>query len=264
MDMSSDKCYTGKENWLFLGNDYDHCVDTLIGNWKPTKEEVNSQLHFFEDINNIVKEFNAEFYMIIGPDKSSVYEEYLPPYINPSADKVSENLVGNLKKHDIDVFHAIDCIRDNKNRGILYYKTDTHWNALGAYVALDGFFKAMFHTGLPECTFTEAGKFYGDLIDIGGYSYFQVEEGDNFVFTWRDEHLKPFVDKSVLVLGDSFSLALMPYLEGVFKGVHRIHYTQVIKNNDAGMLKTYLSSLEKKPDIVLWVQVERIFVYWAM
>ena len=264
IDINLDKCYTGKDNWLFLGNDYDHCIDTLVGTWKPSEEEEKSQLRFFMNVNDVINEFGAEFYMIIGPNKSSVYEEYLPPHIIPSEFKVSDKLVDNLKKHNIRIFNAIDCIKDNKKLGLLYYKTDTHWNALGAYVALDGFFKEMFHAALPECTFTTADKFYGDLVSIGGYRSFPVEEGDNVIAAWKDKDHVPVMDKTLLVLGDSFSLALMPYPESVFKDVHRVHYDQIIKNNDVGALKTYLSSLEAKPDMVLWVQVERIFAHWAM
>ena len=71
-------------------------------------------------------------YLMIGPDKASVYVRHLPKWAAPQPPTRADLLTTNVP-HMVDttatpktqVAHADD----------LYYRTDTHWNALDAWQA---------------------------------------------------------------------------------------------------------------------------------
>lgn len=263
-DQNPNKCYRGRDNWLFLGNDYDRCVDALTGKWKPSAQELANQLQFFTEVKKIVQESGAEFHMLIGPNKSTIYPEYLPPLTFPAKKRCITPAVEQLKAGGISIFDSTETLLENKDKGLLYFRSDTHWNNLGAKVALERFLKETGLAVLPSVELVPAKKHKGDLVNIGGYKNFPLATGDNFTPHWVDESEKKVSDKTVLVLGDSFSGALMYYLSGMYKNVYRIHYKQVaIKKSKMSTLANYLQKLEKKPDIVLWIQVERIFAHWG-
>lgn len=82
--LDMDKCYRGKDNWLFLGNSYAHCVDKLIGKISLSRDELNNQIEYYTRILNLSKINGSELFIFIGPNKSTIYPEFLPPVIIPS------------------------------------------------------------------------------------------------------------------------------------------------------------------------------------
>lgn len=263
-DLDPGKCYRGKDDWLFLGNDYDRCVDALTGTWIPSKAQREAQVRFFKGIDNIVRSCGAEFHMLIGPNKSTIYPEYLPPLTFPAKKRAISPLVEQLKAKGISIFDSAEHLLNNKDKGLLYYRSDTHWNHLGAKLAFEGFLAQSRMAELPGVILAPQGPYRGDLVSIGGYRKFPLTKGDSFHPRWKVEGHKPAIDKNVLVLGDSFSGALMYYLEGIFTKVHRVHYNKVAsRNKDVNNVLDYIKKLDKKPDIVIWVQVERIFTHWG-
>ena len=106
---------------------------------------------------------------------------------------------------------------------LLYYKTDTHWNAVGALIGLDGIFEAL---GMPTLAPEEypvevSGTTTGDMANVAAlYAVLPPEEtyqvpGYDTLFE-KD-------DRIVRVIGDSFSEYYMPYLEARFQGCWREH-----------------------------------------
>lgn len=263
-DQNPNKCYRGKEDWLFLGNDYDRCVDALTGVWTPSAQQRSNQIKFFTEVEKTVRACGAEFHMLIGPNKSTIYPEYLPPLTFPAKKRCISPAVEALKAKGISIFDSAETLLKNKDKGLLYYRSDTHWNHLGAKIAFEAFLNQTEVGKLPPVNLVPQKEHRGDLVNIGGYKKFPLKKGDNFAPRWVDSANKASSDKTVLVLGDSFSDALMYYLEGMYKDVHRIHYDKlVIRSTDMPKLTKYIQEMKKKPDIVLWVQVERIFAHWG-
>lgn len=263
-DLNTDKCYRGKDNWLFLGNSYDRCVDALTGKWTPSKNHLSNQVDFFTTVKNTVEATGAEFHILIGPNKSTIYPEYLPPLIFPAEERFISRLIKILEDCGISITDPTSYLITKKNENLLYYRSDTHWNNIGAKIALDYLLNKTRIATMPAVKFEIHQKYRGDLINIGGYKNFPIYKDDNFTASWTDSSHEPFIDKTVLVLGDSFSGALIYYLKGIYKHVYREHYGKIVKNiTDIPNITAYINSLEKKPDIILWIQVERIFAHWG-
>ena len=259
--LDTDKCYRGKENWLFLGNSYAHCVDKLQGSVTLSSDSLKCQTKEYEEIHDAAKNCGAEFFIFIGPNKSSIYPEYLPPVIVPGQRRFIVPLLDTLNDAGINVYDPTARLIAKKNEGLLYYRTDTHWNAKGAYEAFEGFRKWAVLPPLPPFSLTGVSPHYGDLVNLGGYKKFPLSAGDAFALEWDispDLHkegsfttnAEAVSDKKAWIFGDSFAEALEPYLTATFKEVHFFKH---------GDFQTVVSSQLPKPDFILWIIVERNF-----
>ena len=259
--LDMDKCYRGKENWLFLGNSYAGCVDTLQGSITLSDNTLKRLTEKYEKNRDAAQKYGAEFFVFVGPNKSSIYPEYLPPVVVPAKLRFISPLLESLNKVGVEVYDPTDHLIEAKPSGILYYRTDTHWNALGAHVAFEGFRKRAGLPALPPLSLEEAPVYRGDLVSIGGYEHFPLSTGDNFALRWRvptfllekdgliiNTHAAS--EKTAWVFGDSFADALKPSITAMFKEVRFFKH---------GEFEASMSSQLSKPDMVLWVIVERNF-----
>ena len=262
IDMMPGKVYYGRNDWLFLGNDYDRTVDVLEGTARYDAATIERQADFFASLRDAARSLGADFFMLIGPNKSSVYPEHLPPHVFPAKDRAITPLMKSLQARDVQVYDPTDLFLASKDSGLLYWRSDTHWNQLGISLALEGFFAQTGRNWKLPAFHLEPGPVHrGDLVNIGGYRFFPLKPGDNWVPRWEEETPAPPHDKTVLVIGDSFSEGIMPWLERMFGKVTRIHYYKAFAHKrDAETLLAYLETLDEKPDILFWVQVERGFV----
>jgi hypothetical protein len=78
---------------------------------------------------------NVKFYFCVAPNKNSFYQEFLPVEgmkLPRRIDLVREKLRDTYK---IDMIDLRDSLLPYKNSTTLFYKTDTHWNEYGAFLA---------------------------------------------------------------------------------------------------------------------------------
>ena len=259
--LNTDRCYRGKENWLFLGNSYGRCVDKLQGGVTIPGNALKQQTEKYGRIRDAAEKRGAEFFVFIGPNKSSIYPEYLPPVVVPAQRRFISPLLDSLSGRGVNVYDPTDRLIGAKAVGILYYRTDTHWNARGAHEAFEGFRERVGLPALPPLSLDEAPAHGGDLVDIGGYESFPLSVGDNFALHWgiplalHEEdglitNTHAASGKTAWVFGDSFAGALRPYITAMFKEVRFFEH---------GEFKTAISSRLPAPDMVFWVIVERNF-----
>jgi hypothetical protein len=260
-NLNMDKCYRGKENWLLLGNSYASCVDKLQGKVNLSGDALKSQTEAYRKIRDAAEKLGAEFFVFIGPNKSSIYPEYLPPIVVPARQRFISPLLDLLDGIGVKVYDPTDQLIKAKPNVLLYYRTDTHWNAYGAHEAFQGFREMSGLPALPSLSFSEAPALSGDLVDICGYKSYPTSIGDNFTLHWsvspslHEEdglitNTHPTSEKTVWVFGDSFANALRPYITATFKEVRFFRHDE---------FEAAMSSQLPKPDMILWVIVERSF-----
>jgi len=260
-NLNMDKCYRGKEDWLFLGNSFGHCVERLQGKIVFSTPALKRQTERYAMIRDAAENSGAEFFIFIGPDKSSVYPEYLPPVLVPAQRRFISPLLEALSGAGVKVYDPTARLAGEKSGELLYYRTDTHWNARGAYEAFEGFRTWAGLPELPPLSFDKAPAYDGDLLVIGAYTSFPLSVGDNFTLDWsvplslHDEgdvitNARAVSEKTAWVFGDSFAAALRPYMAATFKDV------RFFKHED---FEAAMVSQLSKPDMILWVIVERNF-----
>lgn len=271
--------YRGKDDWLFLGNAYDNTVAKLMLGIVPTKSEIEDTKKLFLEIANTGAQSNTKIVLILGPNKSSIYPEYLPDTLKPSPIKYSSFFLNSLKDvPNLAVYNPTeDFLRLKNTEGILYWMTNTHWNEKGAFLAYSGFSK-LFGLPVPQVEFKHGSIHSGDLIDIAKLKKFPLHAEDNWDVIWTNTPVwteteipnqektqfgvasivtnqNSLSDQYIWVVGDSFTESLRKYFNATFKEVHYIgHWDRKLKE-----LPDDLARADRKPDMVIIVRVERSF-----
>lgn len=272
--------YKGKGDWLFLGNQYDNCVAKLKLSKIPPPKELNATKELFSKIAETASSYDIKVILILSPNKSSIYPEFLPDTITPSTKKYSSFFLDSLKDiPNLTIYDPTDDLLKSKaSNGILYYMTDTHWNNKGSFLSYAGFSKLL-GLPIPEVTFEQSSTVHhGDLIDISGMQDFPLHPEDNFDVVWkhtpklletRIDHSKqttfglpsvvtnsnPLSNMYIWVIGDSFTVSLKKYFNATFKEVRYVgHWSDKLKE-----LPNELVNAEIKPDMIVITRVERSF-----
>ncbi|MDR0828077.1 MAG: acyltransferase family protein [Desulfovibrio sp.] len=279
------KAFIGNDGWLFLGNDYDSCLDKLTGEISPaiTAHSESSS----SSIIALLKQYDGiKKIIFIGPNKSTIYPEHLPTDIRPSSHRYISPILQKFQESGIDVFDPTEVLLKAKNDKLLYYRTDTHWNNFGAYLAVQGllmhldFTPEMIDKAFGNLDFTSGPPHNGDLINIGKFELKAVA-GDNFVPVWRLPHgdltliesngaqkslpslasVGPGLDTPIRIMnpnaagnlkvwifGDSFSVAASPFFNAMFAETLYLH---------RGSKSLLLEG--SPPDLIIYEGVERDF-----
>ena len=131
-----EKVAEGKEGWLFNAYQYlkDYRSKELF-----SKEDLKKMATALEYRQKWLNARGIKFYMAVVPNKASIYEEYIPGFVyrvhgTSKYDQLKDYLEENSTFNLIDVK---DVIYKNKKDPLLYYKTDPHWNNLGAFMAYE-------------------------------------------------------------------------------------------------------------------------------
>lgn len=82
-----------------------------------------------------------EFRIMVGPDKDSIYPEFLPDWVDPAKDQLTDILARSLSPNlYVNLYPPLLATKAEyakKERPLnVYYPTDSHWNWLGAWAAM--------------------------------------------------------------------------------------------------------------------------------
>ena len=118
-----NKTLIGKNEYLFLIND--SCRELEVHNDNLC---IVANNFYNKYILNIDK-----FLLIVFPNKSYIYKQYLPDNYNLQYRPAFDKYKNYLKKNILDGYDAL------KDKDDCYYKTDTHINLKGAYIVYKEF-----------------------------------------------------------------------------------------------------------------------------
>ncbi|MDB2574411.1 acyltransferase family protein [Planktomarina temperata] len=275
---TSSRWYEGTDNWLFLGNSYGDTVAKLTLASEPSIEEITELRNTFQNLATVGETVNTQIALLVGPNKSSVFTEMLPSEISVSPTRYVNFFLRGLEEIDnLTVYDpTIDFLHSKETEGLLYYRTDTHWNDKGAFVAFNNLLIRLGYEG-PKVEFSSMPTSGGDLIEISELRNFPLENDDtwlpsidhsyelirtetnNVTDTFGKQEIvynsNPILNQKVWVVGDSFTRALKPYLEATFREVHYLgHWNERLNH-----LSDDLQNASEKPNLVLVIRVERSF-----
>ncbi|MCO7538109.1 MULTISPECIES: alginate O-acetyltransferase AlgX-related protein [Pseudomonas] len=139
LSLDPESVMVGKSGWLFLGDGY---AKTLtVKRFLPTDvDEVLAKniIANAQDWNSwFVSRGVRAYRIVIGPDKDSIYTEYLPDWAKPSLFTITDQ-IADIGGEALVIFPKRQ-LMDAKDRFTpsLYYKTDTHWNLIGGSIAFE-------------------------------------------------------------------------------------------------------------------------------
>ena len=238
----------GRDNWLFYDEDYTpgHLHFASLYGKDPF---VPSDLQTIADNLTAVRKHLAAcripFYLVIAPDKQTIYPEKLQMPPPSGATTQADQLDAYLRAADpqlrvIDLRGPVKAAKPTQTYD-LYYRTDTHWNQLGAFFGYQAIAKRLLRDGvLAAAPWAEldgynikrtpyaGGDIAVNLLDLPGYFRDYVMQLDSKQ-PWQTRQITPQgwpadVNNSflatesatgsgnLLLYRDSFSDSLMPFL----------------------------------------------------
>ena len=232
-------------------------------------EELQRNLKHLVALRDACESNGIRFYYMILPDKNKIYGEMVPYFtkIRPDSESRAAQWVRYIRENsDIKVIYPVEEFKKLKNRELIYYKTDTHWNKAGAYYGYQELFKVL----QKEFPRLQCRKPWKVLIEKGHRGDMNVLSPD-FVPQDKTHYNCPVPEPpfqkihnqkidydfsnpsgtySLFLLRDSFSNNLLPFLYSSFNRV-RSTWRYALRPGEALQLK------QKKVDILILEHVER-------
>ena len=232
----NQKVIEGRKKWLFYYAENSEAY--YIGSNVLSDEEMDSYASRIKILSELCEKNGIEFQMIIMPNKEQVYDEYMPNYTIQNEYKRTQRLVDHIKQTTgIEVMYILEEMREAKKYGQLYYKNDTHWNELGAYIGVQLLYEriGVAKTPVEELEYSKIEKEGGDLISLGALNAEDYVGDNGYDIKYKEditysEYEKEYVDESgkkykckyirsnasddrkFVLISDSFRMAMLPYI----------------------------------------------------
>lgn len=272
----------GPHNWLFFRGDGE---EFAIRHWPLySQSQLQDWGTMLEQRRAWLAKRNIKFLLVLTPTKSSIYPELVPAAWKPLSDQTRSSQLCEYLQHStkVDCLNLQPSVWQAKSFGRLYFKTDTHWNPLGAYFG----YKAMIthiHKLFPHVPIidlrdvnkTSMPSFHGDLLGIAGLGGDVIEDiYDDYKPKLKQSRLSanpgnpppqphkrlPFATEqdnlvlpSVYFMHDSFLLGQMPFISESFR---RAYFDW-----RPGFDFDTKPILSEKPDLVVQEMTERYLTY---
>ena len=269
----------GKHGWLIYNSPTDGVsLKDYCGNANFSESELKQIKSRIIFIHEELKKRKIHFLIVVAPNKHTIYPEYLPFNIRqPQGKKTRLDQVAQaLNNSDVDFIDLRFCLQDKKKHTDypLYYRTDTHWNDLGAFFAYEEILTHLRRTypgikqlGLDDFIVrSENNRGTGDMayfLNLQGLmSDTRIQLMPKMKFTAVPVPMTgmgqiifqvPNLDLPVLVMfRDSFTTPLIPYLsesfsKSIYIGGQKINFPVIEREKPAivicELVERYLGNL---------------------
>ena len=128
----SETVLIGSEGWYFIT--INNSVDDHTGMIDMKEHELKSIRENLEYKRDYIESKGGKFYLVVLPDKMSVYSRYMP-YLNEGGNPTRFDQI--LKYCDGSGLEIVDMRKELIARSegeLVYQKTDSHWNKNGGFV----------------------------------------------------------------------------------------------------------------------------------
>jgi alginate O-acetyltransferase complex protein AlgJ len=264
----------GEEGWLYFSG------DLSIQNYQKTpafnRGNIKRLTELLNKINDQTRAYGGELIVVISPDKSTIYPQYMPDEIKVIGHASNlDRLFEYADKHsDIQMLDLRPVLSEASRSEQVYYKTDTHWNCLGGFYAsneilskVSDFYPDIQPYALEDFTFSATSK----MMDVPAMMGWDVEEKIIYVKPRFETSLSSVQANELhpkkqpleitnngrkdlpelMVFHDSFYGCLSIFLEPNFSRTISTHFMDA-------ELQDYLELISsEKPDIVIIEFVER-------
>lgn len=271
----------GTDNFLYYCEKEDgNPIVDYQGYIQLTEDDLESIYFSIKNFYEWLKQKKILFYLIVVPDKQSIYYDKLPEKIKKIDRTSADQIIDYLTKKGIPVIDLRQPLLEAKSLSNLdiYFKTDTHWNSLGAYIAYRSIIKNLLKYNIKIKPINIDIQIIDEkqIIKHGGTGELYVMmklKNDPYIYDIALEHPtsytieypegeKPYpkiiITKSnksnleVVIYRDSFFQSLIPYISNNFKYAYYLwDYLHISKKIKKSIIE------EINPDIVILESAER-------
>jgi len=273
----------GKNGWLFYKTDTFgiSLIDDFRGLITLTPLQLEAMRIHLETKRNWLESRGIKYLYILVPNKQSIYPEYLPDNFNQvKSNTQAGQLLNYLKKNsDFRILDLRPVLLEAKNKEpFLYYRTDSHWNRRGAYIAcksIMGRIQELFpdlkiteEADIVMNTRNESGKDLATLMglpgiiekDVPSVTLKSINTSQNFEPEWAlkswPNWIQPFETSNkhamlrAVVFRDSFMDIMLPFFSEHFNKA-----AYIASKFDYSILEHLIKKIQ--PDIVIEEGIER-------
>lgn len=135
LDSQTDAVIIGADGWLFDGDEMSD-YKRLVTLDKSDLQKIRDNLRSLE---TMLTANGAQLYIMLTPDKSTVYEDKIPAYIRRNnTDSLLEQIDSHLYKYsELKVINVTDALTAEKTDNDVYYFADNGINQRGAFVSVN-------------------------------------------------------------------------------------------------------------------------------
>ncbi len=219
----------GDDGWLFFAE----TLDDYLGNDTLSNEEIEDINKTLTLIDEYAKNNGTKFIFTVAPNKSSIYNEYMPWHYLKSENPTNADLINQRVSEDIylNLFSTLE----PTNRDT-YLKEDSHWNNHGALLAFN---EVIEKYGIEETNFNilseeTKSEHEGDLTtmlypkstDMDEQIYHEFDR--DYEYVGRFKSLDDITIRTqsetgkddILIMRDSFGNFWLDYFARQFNTVH--------------------------------------------
>ena len=268
--MNDKSVMVGRNDWLFVF-DFLNYYSLYTGEKDLPKRDLSARANVLQKLQDLCDKNNTTFAYLIAPAKYQVYPEYLQSLEVVDETKPTQKIVDYLTENTTStVIYPIDEISSVNRYYQTYFRYDSHWNQIGAYVGTEVLYRnlGLEITPLNDLKISldeseETG--WMDLLPLTGMerSEFQHKDYDYLIdyksdVSVTDEKGNPLFgenakvdvnmlpveeytsesgeDAHIVVIGDSFRAMPRQYIAKDFKRSTFIHFYSL---NETGYLEDY-------------------------
>ncbi|MEM7562381.1 MAG: hypothetical protein AAF353_04925 [Pseudomonadota bacterium] len=134
---TTTKVFPGRDGWLFYN--IDGSILDRVGYFSPTEDTMSGWRNALDEKARWMKDLGVEYLFVIPPNKASVYTDKLPDSISSVLGQTRlQTFTEFLQRSDYPSENLLDLgplLVDSKSEEPVFFKTDTHWNDYGAFLA---------------------------------------------------------------------------------------------------------------------------------
>lgn len=137
---SSPLVAIGRDGWLFYtGGPGEHILEQHTGQSVFTPQQLAYWVETMKKNRDWLASRGISFFILVAPDKSTIYPEMLPAYPTPPGVATRlDQLMSYADAHDLNIIDprsAMFAEKQSHPEQRLYRKGDSHWTQRGAFIA---------------------------------------------------------------------------------------------------------------------------------
>lgn len=228
MYFESTQVLAGKNKWLFYKTETDGTpiLDYMGVNYL-SDDLTRLTAESLVETRDYLAAQGIDFIAMCVPNKEIIYSEYMPDTILKVNDKSRGEVFAEYMQENTDVkfLYPKETFLEAKESNTIYYRCDTHWNQIGAWLGIQEILNAEYGRkddfNIEDFQLKEA-VYDGDLERLAKVSsIYGLDDAYSFNIEAGDKSICG--DKKVLFIGDSFSEFMNSIAQGYFAETNRVH-----------------------------------------
>jgi alginate O-acetyltransferase complex protein AlgJ len=177
---SGEQVRSGKDDWLFIAEELKFEGPTVRSKAEvDTAAALNTRIDLVTGLAKRLEAQGVKLVVALVPDKARLYADKLKSADYPSYNQLRyQTAFDSLQKNGITTVNLLQALAPMAKQKEIYYRTDTHWNQIGAAIAAKEIAAVVqnLKIDLPRTTFTTRPEGApqersGDLLRLMGLEF---------------------------------------------------------------------------------------------